>query len=71
MHDIFQVKYAPKVVVSVIGGALAGGRIAEGSEVILSCQADANPPPQSYRWFINDELVTGDYTTKMVSFHLY
>ncbi|XP_017486262.1 PREDICTED: irregular chiasm C-roughest protein-like, partial [Rhagoletis zephyria] len=63
---LIEVKYAPKVVVAVIGGALAGGRILEGSEVILSCQADANPPPQSYRWFINDELVTGDYTTKMI-----
>ncbi|XP_053950749.1 irregular chiasm C-roughest protein [Anastrepha ludens] len=63
---LIEVKYAPKVVVSVISGALAGGRILEGSEVILSCQAEANPPPQSYRWFINDELVTGDYTTKMI-----
>uniref|UniRef100_W8BE24 Irregular chiasm C-roughest protein n=1 Tax=Ceratitis capitata TaxID=7213 RepID=W8BE24_CERCA len=63
---LIEVKYAPKVVVSVISGALAGGRILEGSEVILSCKADANPAPQSYRWFINDELVTGDYTTKMI-----
>lgn len=63
---LLEVKYAPKVTVSVVGGALAGGRIPEGAEVILSCQADANPPVQSYRWFINDELVTGDYTTKMV-----
>uniref|UniRef100_A0A1A9ZLV7 Ig-like domain-containing protein n=1 Tax=Glossina pallidipes TaxID=7398 RepID=A0A1A9ZLV7_GLOPL len=61
-----EVKYAPKVSVSVVGGALAGGRIPEGAEIILSCQADANPPVQTYRWFINDELVTGDYTTKMV-----
>ncbi|TMW50115.1 hypothetical protein DOY81_004798 [Sarcophaga bullata] len=63
---LLEVKYAPKVTVSVVGGALAGGRIPEGAEVILSCQADANPSVQTYRWFINDELVTGDYTTKMV-----
>ncbi|XP_065364987.1 irregular chiasm C-roughest protein [Calliphora vicina] len=63
---LLEVKYAPKVTVSVVGGALAGGRIPESAEVILSCQADANPPVQTYRWFINDELVTGDYTTKMV-----
>uniref|UniRef100_A0A1I8PJC8 Ig-like domain-containing protein n=1 Tax=Stomoxys calcitrans TaxID=35570 RepID=A0A1I8PJC8_STOCA len=63
---LLEVKYAPKVTVSVVGGALAGGRIPEGAEVILSCQADANPPVQSYRWFVNDELVTGDYTTRMI-----
>lgn len=64
---LLEVKYAPKVTVSVVGGALAGGRIPEGAEVILSCQADANPPEVTYRWFINDELMAGDYTTKMVS----
>ncbi|XP_030568360.1 irregular chiasm C-roughest protein [Drosophila novamexicana] len=63
---LLEVKYAPKVSVSVVGGALAGGRIPEGAEVILSCQADANPPEVSYRWFINDELITGDFTTKMI-----
>lgn len=62
-----QVKYAPKVSVSVIGGALAGGRIAEGSEVRLSCHADANPADVTYRWYINDEAVGGDYTTELVS----
>lgn len=60
-------KYAPKVSVSVIGGALAGGRIPEGAEVRLSCRADANPNELTYRWYINDELVIGDYTTEMVS----
>lgn len=64
---LLEVKYAPKVTVSVVGGALAGGRIPEGAEVILSCQADANPTEVTYRWFINDELMAGDYTTKMVS----
>ncbi|EAT46033.1 AAEL002754-PA [Aedes aegypti] len=61
-----EVKYAPKVSVSVIGGALAGGRIPEGAEIRLSCHADANPNDVSYRWFINDEPVTGDYTTEMI-----
>ncbi|KAH8291688.1 hypothetical protein KR018_005602 [Drosophila ironensis] len=65
---LLEVKYAPKVTVSVVGGALAGGKIPEGAEVILSCQADANPHELSYRWFINDELMTGDFTTKMVSY---
>lgn len=62
-----QVKYAPKVSVSVIGGALAGGRIPEGAEVRLSCRSDANPSDVTYRWYINEELVVGDYTTEMVS----
>nr|XP_029729836.1 irregular chiasm C-roughest protein-like [Aedes albopictus] len=61
-----EVKYAPKVSVSVIGGALAGGRIPEGAEIRLSCHADANPNDVSYRWFIGDEPVTGDYTTEMI-----
>lgn len=64
-------KYAPKVSVSVIGGALAGGRIPEGAEVRLSCRADANPNELTYRWYINDELVIGDYTTEMVSHLIY
>ncbi|XP_038111190.1 irregular chiasm C-roughest protein [Culex quinquefasciatus] len=61
-----EVKYAPKVSVSVIGGALAGGRIPEGAEVRLSCHADSNPNDVSYKWYINDELVVGDYTTEMI-----
>ena len=61
-----EVKYAPKVSVSVIGGALSGGRIPEGAEVRLSCRADANPHELTYKWFINDELVVGDYTTEMI-----
>ncbi|XP_026846211.1 irregular chiasm C-roughest protein isoform X1 [Drosophila persimilis] len=63
---LLEVKYAPKVSVSVVEGALAGGKIPEGAEVVLSCQADANPPEVTYRWFINDELMTGDFTTKMI-----
>ena len=62
-----EVKYAPKVSVSVIGGALAGGRIPEGAEVRFSCRADANPAELTYRWYLNDELQIGDYTTEMVS----
>lgn len=63
-----QVKYAPKVSVSVIGGAMAGGRIPEGAEVRLACRSDANPSDVTYRWYINEEAVVGDYTTEMVSF---
>ena len=61
-----EVKFAPKVTVSVIGGALAGGRIPEGAEVRLSCHAEANPNELSYKWYINEELAVGDYTTEMI-----
>uniref|UniRef100_A0A182R0F3 Ig-like domain-containing protein n=1 Tax=Anopheles farauti TaxID=69004 RepID=A0A182R0F3_9DIPT len=61
-----EVKYAPKVSVSVVGGALAGGRIQEGAEVRLSCRADANPSEVTYRWYKGDEPIVGDYTTEMV-----
>lgn len=67
MHPIlFQVKYAPKVTVSIISGASPNGRIPEGADVRLGCKADANPPDVTYRWFINDEQVIGDYTTEMI-----
>uniref|UniRef100_A0A182M1Q9 Ig-like domain-containing protein n=1 Tax=Anopheles culicifacies TaxID=139723 RepID=A0A182M1Q9_9DIPT len=62
-----EVKYAPKVSVSVIGGALSGGRIPEGAEVRLSCRADANPSEVTYKWYKADEPILGDYTTEMVS----
>lgn len=62
-----EVKYSPKVRISVASGTLAGGRIAEGSEVRLSCRADANPDDLTYRWYINDEPAIGDYRTEMVS----
>lgn len=28
---------------------------------------DANPRDVTYRWYINDELVAGNHTTKMVN----
>lgn len=56
--------------ISVIGeSALTGGRIPEGTDVRFLCRADANPPNVTYRWYINDELVAGDYTTEMVFIH--
>lgn len=65
-------KYAPKVSISVIGeSALTGGRIPEFSDVRFLCKADANPPNVTYRWYINEELVAGDYTTEMVSLFVY
>lgn len=61
------VKFAPKVTVSVISGALANEKIPEGTEVRLACQAEANPSNDlTYRWYINGEPAIGDFTTEMM-----
>ncbi|KAJ9599144.1 hypothetical protein L9F63_010412, partial [Diploptera punctata] len=61
-----EVKYAPKVTLSIVSGLGPSGRLTEFAEVRLACKADANPLDLTYRWFINDELVPGDYTTELV-----
>ncbi|CAH0546593.1 unnamed protein product [Brassicogethes aeneus] len=61
-----EVKYAPKVTVTIISGLGSNGRIPEGADVRLSCQADANPSDVTYRWFLNDEPMIGDYTTQLI-----
>uniref|UniRef100_A0A1S4G8F0 Ig-like domain-containing protein n=1 Tax=Anopheles gambiae TaxID=7165 RepID=A0A1S4G8F0_ANOGA len=61
-----EVKYAPKVKIAVIGGALNGGRILEGTEVRLSCRADANPPDVTYRWFVGEELSDGSHASELL-----
>lgn len=62
----FQVKYAPKVTVSIISGTAPNGRIPEGAEVHIGCHADANPAEVTYRWFLGDKLLVGDYTTELI-----
>uniref|UniRef100_A0A182KDT0 Ig-like domain-containing protein n=1 Tax=Anopheles christyi TaxID=43041 RepID=A0A182KDT0_9DIPT len=61
-----EVKYAPKVRIAVIGGALNGGRILEGTEVRLSCRADANPPDVTFRWFVGEELSDGNHASELL-----
>lgn len=61
-----EVKYAPKVTLSIVGGLGPSGRLTEGADVRLACKADANPLDLTYRWYINDELVPGDYTTELM-----
>lgn len=70
-----EVKYAPKVTVTVVAGTTpaagsssGGARLLEGADVTLACGSDANPSEVTYRWYVNEELVVGDYTTEMVSF---
>lgn len=52
--------------VTALSGMGPNGRIPEGSEVRLGCKADANPPDVSYKWFLNDEPILGDFTTELV-----
>ncbi|TMW40286.1 hypothetical protein DOY81_014634 [Sarcophaga bullata] len=61
-----EVKYAPKVRVNVIGGAVGNGRILEHAQVRLECKADANPSDVRYKWYINDEPISGGQKTEMV-----
>lgn len=61
-----EVKYAPKVTLSIVNGLGPSGRLTEFAEVRLACKADANPLDLTYRWYINDELVPGDYTTELI-----
>ncbi|CAB0007579.1 unnamed protein product [Nesidiocoris tenuis] len=58
-----EVKYAPKVTVSVVGGS---SRLMEGMDVRLKCSADANPTDVTYRWYINDRLVDTEATTELL-----
>lgn len=57
MIDDFQVKYAPKVVITTVEGALDTGRIPIGNSIRLRCNADANPNELTYQWYINDEMI--------------
>ena len=57
---LMEVKYAPKVTVT-----LEQDRIVEFEPVRLSCHAEANPPNVVYKWYINDEIAFGDYSTQL------
>ncbi|CRK89536.1 CLUMA_CG003280, isoform A [Clunio marinus] len=61
-----EVKFAPKVTVSVISGTLANGRIQEGAEVRLACHAEANPNEVFFKWYINDNKINGDHSTELI-----
>ncbi|KAL4707063.1 hypothetical protein ACJJTC_011389, partial [Scirpophaga incertulas] len=64
-----EVKYAPKVNVHINSG-VQNGFIKEGSEARFLCNVDANPPPQVYRWYINNNPVIGDYSEEMIIFNV-
>lgn len=66
-YSLIQVKYAPKINLSVVSGA-TNNKIPEGSEARVRCLVDANPPAQMYAWYLNNYPVVGDYTDEMVRF---
>ena len=33
--------------------------------MILRCQADANPSEMTYKWYVNNELISGEPTTEL------
>lgn len=51
--------------VKIISGIGPSGRIPEGTDVTLLCEADANPPGMTYKWYVNNELVAGEPTTEL------
>ena len=59
-------KYAPKVQITIIEGALDTGRIPEGNIVSFLCTADANPNNLTYRWYINDDAYAHETSKTLV-----
>ncbi|KAK2706998.1 hypothetical protein QYM36_014876 [Artemia franciscana] len=55
-----EVKYAPKVTVKVINSV-----ITELDTVKLSCSAEGNPSKMDYKWYVNNEVAYGDYSTEL------
>ncbi|XP_072933879.1 irregular chiasm C-roughest protein-like isoform X2 [Epargyreus clarus] len=66
---LIEVKYIPKLKVAVKSG-LVKDMIPEGSEARIQCLVDSNPPPQYYRWYLNNNPVIGDYTDEMIIFNV-
>ncbi|CAH2098740.1 unnamed protein product [Euphydryas editha] len=64
-----EVKYAPKINMSVTS-SVVNKMIPEGTEARILCMADANPPPQTYRWYLNNNPVVGDYLEELIIFNV-
>ncbi|XP_050086769.1 irregular chiasm C-roughest protein-like isoform X2 [Anopheles aquasalis] len=61
-----EVKYAPKVRIFAAGEILSNGRLTEGTELRLTCRADANPPELTFVWFVGDELAEENHTSELI-----
>lgn len=66
-----QVKYAPKVTIMIVEGALDTGRIPINNAVRLRCETDANPNEITYQWYMNDEMIVDAKHNELVSGFLY
>ena len=62
-----QVKYAPKVVITIVEGALDTGRIPVDNAIRLRCGADAHPNELTYQWYIKDEMIIGATFSELVT----
>lgn len=60
-------KYAPKVHIIFVDGALDTGRIPVDNAVRLRCVADAYPNELTYQWYINDSMIIDATFSDLVS----
>lgn len=61
-----QVKYAPKLAVTIVEGALDTGRIPEGNSIKLLCTSNANPSDVAFQWYMNDEQIVDATLNELV-----
>lgn len=55
-----EVKYPPEISLKV-----NSDKIIEFDDVTFTCEALANPADVVYKWYRNDEIINGDYTTTL------
>ncbi|XP_036394464.1 B-cell receptor CD22-like [Megalops cyprinoides] len=66
-HLYLKVQYAPKTTLVTVNPS---AEIVEGSSVTLTCSSNANPPVQSYTWFVQNQheaLQTGKEQTYTIA----
>lgn len=63
---LIQVKYAPKLAVTIVEGALDTGRIPEGNSIKLLCTSNANPSDVTFQWYMNDDLIADATLNELV-----
>ncbi|GBP06477.1 Irregular chiasm C-roughest protein [Eumeta japonica] len=64
-ETLLQVKYAPAVRL-YLKSNIAAGRIFEGDELRLGCEAEGNPSEFTYKWYLNNQMVPGNFTNELI-----